>query len=285
MTQPFVDDPQLPATALIAEDEPLLAQALQAELKRAWPGLDLVAQAADGEEAIELALQHQPELLFLDIRMPGRSGLEAAQAIVEDWPQDQALPLVVFITAYDQYALQAFEASAVDYLLKPVQPARLAAACQRLRGLVVRRRPVAGTPGPVVSTALADGEQLLGQLRQLLGAPTPGSAPQLLSVIQASSGSTVQMVPVEDVVYFEAADKYVRVLTATREHLIRTSLRELLPQLDPQRFWQVHRGTVVQAREIEQALRDEAGRVQLVLRHRPERINVSRIYAPRFRGM
>ena len=285
MTQPFVDDPSLPATALIAEDEPLLAQALQAELKRAWPGLAIVANAADGEEAVELALRQLPELLFLDIRMPGRSGLEAAQAIVEDWPQDQALPLVVFITAYDQYALQAFEASAVDYLLKPVQPARLAAACQRLRGLVARRRPVAGTPAPVVSTALADGEQLLGQLRQLLGAPTPGSAPQLLSVIQASSGSTVQMVPVEDVVYFEAADKYVRVLTATREHLIRTSLRELLPQLDPQRFWQVHRGTVVQAREIEQALRDEAGRVQLVLRHRPERINVSRIYAPRFRGM
>lgn len=285
MTQPFADDPQLPATALIAEDEPLLAQALQAELKRAWPGLDIVATATDGDSAVELALQHQPELLFLDIRMPGRSGLEAAQAIVEDWPADQALPLVVFITAYDQYALQAFEASAVDYILKPVQPARLAAACQRLRSLVARRRPVSGTPAPVVSTALADGDQLLSQLRQLLGAPTPGSAPQLLSVIQASSGSTVHMVPVEDVVYFEAADKYVRVLTATHEHLIRTSLRELLPQLDPQRFWQVHRGTVVQAREIEHALRDEAGRVQLVLRHRPERLNVSRIYAPRFKGM
>jgi DNA-binding LytR/AlgR family response regulator len=285
MTQSFADDPQLPATALIAEDEPLLAQALQAELKRAWPGLEIVASAPDGDSAVELALQHQPELLFLDIRMPGRSGLEAAQAIVEDWPADQALPLVVFITAYDQYALQAFEACAVDYILKPVQPARLAAACQRLRGLVARRRPVSGTPAPVVSTALADGDQLLSQLRQLLGAPTPGSAPQLLSVIQASSGSTVHMVPVEDVVYFEAADKYVRVLTATHEHLIRTSLRELLPQLDPQRFWQVHRGTVVQAREIEHALRDEVGRVQLVLRHRPERLNVSRIYAPRFKGM
>jgi DNA-binding LytR/AlgR family response regulator len=192
---------------------------------------------------------------------------------------------VVFITAYDQYALQAFEASAVDYLLKPVQPARLAAACQRLRSLVARRRPVSGTPAPVVSTALADSEQLLSQLRQLLGAPTPGGAPQLLSVIQASSGSTVHMVPVEEVVYFEAADKYVRVLTAHHGHLIRTSLRELLPQLDPQRFWQVHRGIVVQAREIEHALRDEAGRVQLVLRHRPERLNVSRIYAPRFKGM
>lgn len=281
MTQPFADDPQLPATALIAEDEPLLAQALQAELKRAWPGLSIVSLAQDGDSAIEQALTQLPELLFLDIRMPGRSGLEAAQAVVEDWPAERPLPLVVFITAYDQYALQAFEACAVDYLLKPVQPARLAAACQRLRGLVAHRRPAGGSPSPV----LAESEQLVNQLRQLLGAPVAGSAPQLLSVIQASSGSVVHMVPVEDVVYFEAADKYVRVLTATHEHLIRTSLRELLPQLDPQRFWQVHRGTVVQAREIEQALRDEVGRVQLVLRHRPERLNVSRIYAPRFKGM
>ncbi len=281
MTQLFADDPQLPATALIAEDEPLLAQALQAELKRAWPGLSIVSLAPDGDSAIEQALSQLPELLFLDIRMPGRSGLEAAQAVVEDWPAERPLPLVVFITAYDQYALQAFEASAVDYLLKPVQPARLAAACQRLRGLVAGRRPVGGAP----SHALAQSEQLVSQLRQLLGAPAAGSAPQLLSVIQASSGSVVHMVPVEDVVYFEAADKYVRVLTVNEEHLIRTSLRELLPQLDPQRFWQVHRGTVVQAREIERALRDEAGRVQLVLRRRPERLNVSRIYAPRFKGM
>jgi DNA-binding LytR/AlgR family response regulator len=285
MTQPFIDDPQLPATALIAEDEPLLAQALQAELKRAWPGLDVVALAPDGDSAVEEALARQPELLFLDIRMPGRSGLEAAQAVVEDWPTERPLPLIVFITAYDQYALQAFEASAVDYLLKPVQPTRLAAACQRLRGLVARRRPTGAAPTQALAHALTDGEQLVSQLRQLLGAPMAGSAPQLLNVIQASSGSVVHMVPVEEVVYFEAADKYVRVLTANEEHLIRTSLRELLPQLDPQRFWQVHRGTVVQAREIERALRDEAGRVQLVLRHRPERLNVSRIYAPRFKGM
>jgi DNA-binding LytR/AlgR family response regulator len=124
------------------------------------------------------------------------------------------------------------------------------------------------------------------QLRQLLGTTaTEAASIPLLSVIQASAGTVVHMVPVEDVVYFEAADKYVRVLTADREHLIRTSLRELVPQLDPQRFWQVHRGTVVQAREIAQALRDEAGRVQLVLRQRPERLHVSRIYAPRFKGM
>jgi DNA-binding LytR/AlgR family response regulator len=279
MNAPMTDDPQLGATALIAEDEPLLAQALQAELARAWPGLRVLATAPDGDSAIEEALALQPELLFLDIRMPGRSGLEAAQAVVEDWPARQPLPLIVFITAYDQYALQAFEASAVDYLLKPVQPARLAAACERLRSLLAGRR------GPSPDAGGAQGEQLLGQLRQLLGgAPAAGSAP-LLSVIQASAGTVVHMVPVEDVVYFEAADKYVRVLTADHEHLIRTSLRELLPQLDPQRFWQVHRGTVVQAREIAQALRDEIGRVQLVLRRRPEKLQVSRLYAPRFKGM
>jgi DNA-binding LytR/AlgR family response regulator len=278
VTPSHADNPSLAATALIAEDEPLLAQALKAELHRAWPGLAVVAHAPDGDAAVELALQHLPELLFLDIRMPGRTGLEAAQAVVEDWPAERPLPLVVFITAYDQYALQAFEASAVDYVLKPVQPARLATACQRLRGLLAGRRPDSSASAP------AQGEHLLGQLRQLLGAAAPGSEP-LLSVIQASSGPVVHMVPVEDVVYFEAADKYVRVLTAEGEHLIRTSLRELLPQLDPQRFWQVHRGTVVQAREIAQALRDEAGRVQLVLRRRPERLNVSRIYAPRFKGM
>jgi DNA-binding LytR/AlgR family response regulator len=275
------DNPQLAATALIAEDEPLLAQALEAELARAWPGLRVVAQAPDGDSAIGLSLQQQPDLLFLDIRMPGCSGLEAAQAVVEDWPPGRPLPLIVFITAYDQHALQAFEASAVDYVLKPVQPARLAAACQRLRGLLAGRAPQEAGP---VEPAGEHGEQLLTQLRQLLGAATPGSAP-LLEVIQASAGSVVYMVPVEEVVYFEAADKYVRVLTAEREHLIRTSLRELLPQLDPQRFWQVHRGTVVQGREIAQALRDDAGRVQLVLRRRPERLPVSRIYAPRFKGM
>ena len=279
MNTPLNDDPQLSATALIAEDEPLLAQALQAELARAWPGLRVLATARDGDSAIEEALALQPELLFLDIRMPGRSGLEAAQAVVEDWPAGQPLPLIVFITAYDQYALQAFEASAVDYLLKPVQPARLAAACERLRGLLAGRR------GPSPDAGGAQGEQLLGQLRLLLGAaPIAGSAPQL-SVIQASVGSVVHMVPVEDVVYFEAADKYIRVITAQREYLIRTSLRELLPLLDAQRFWQIHRGTVVQAREIAQALRDETGRVQLVLRRRPEKLQVSRLYAPRFKGM
>ncbi len=270
-------------TALIAEDEPLLAQALAAGLARAWPELTLLPHAQDGDEALELALAQRPDVLFLDIRMPGRSGLEAAQAVVEDWPAGAALPLIVFVTAYDQYALQAFEASAVDYVLKPVQPARLAATCERLRKLLGQR----GAP--------ASGEEaLVQQLRQLL-APhttpsatfntTPSAAAQRLSVIQASSGNTIHLVPLEEVIYFEAADKYIRVLTAEREYLIRTALRELLAQLDEAVFWQIHRGTVVRASQIAQAVRDEAGKLSLSLRSRPEKLAVSRLYAGRFKGM
>ena len=284
-------------TALIAEDEPLLAQALQAELRRAWPDLAVVAQAEDGPAAIEQALAHHPDLLFLDIRMPGCTGLEAAQAIVEDWPAGQPLPLIVFVTAYDQYALQAFERCAVDYLLKPVQATRLQASCQRLQALLAQRRagpPAPLTPAPADRPPEGDAALLL-QLRQLLALapgqtaalaePAPTDTVEPLTVIQAAIGNDVHLIPVNEVIYFEAADKYVRVLTADKEFLIRTSLRELLPRLDEQHFWQVHRSVVVQLREVAQAHRDEAGRVQLRLRRRPERLAVSRIYAPRFKGM
>jgi DNA-binding LytR/AlgR family response regulator len=285
----------MPLTALIAEDEPLLAQALHAELQRAWPELQVVALADDGEAAIEQALALQPTVLFLDIRMPGCTGLEAAQAIVEDWPAEQALPLIVFVTAYDQYALQAFERCAVDYLLKPVQSERLAACCLRLQALLSARgraEPVAQAPAEGAAPGGLPDVALLQQLRQLLGATgvpgplgSPAPAAEPLTVIQAAVGNDVHLVPVDDVVYFEAADKYIRVLTADKEYLIRTSLRELLPRLDGQRFWQVHRSVVVQLREVAQAHRDEAGRVLLRLRRRPEKLPVSRIYAPRFKGM
>jgi DNA-binding LytR/AlgR family response regulator len=265
-----------PATALLAEDEPLLAQALQADLARLWPALRIVASVGDGLQAAEQALQQRPDLCFFDIRMPGCSGLEAAQMLVEDWPDGTPFPLLVFITAYDQYALQAFEAQAVDYLLKPVDDARLAACVARLQGKLAERRGAAQALAGTVE-----------QLRALLGAAGPAGVPlqPLLSVIQASVGNTVHMVPVEDVLYFEAADKYVRVITADKEHLIRTSLRELLPQLDPQRFWQIHRGTVVQARAIRTAVRDESGKVFLSLHARPERLTASRLYAHLFKGM
>jgi len=268
-------------TALIAEDEPLLAQALRSELARAWPGLQVAEPAVDGDEAVERALAERPDVLFLDIRMPGRSGLEAAQALMEDWPGDAApLPLIVFVTAYDQYAIQAFERAAVDYLQKPVQPARLAACCARLQDMLALRAAARhARPAP----SAADDSALLDRLRTLLVAPPAVEA--TLTILQASIGPTLHMIPVGDVLYLEAADKYVRVVTAEREALIRMSLRELLPRLPADRFWQIHRGTVVRADAIATATRDDSGKVFLTLRQRPERLVASRLYAHLFRGM
>ena len=259
-------------SALIAEDEPLLAAGLRDDLAALWPQMRLLATVGDGLQAIAQTLAQRPQVCFFDIRMPGCTGLEAAQAVAEDWPAGVALPLLVFVTAFDDYALQAFEAQAVDYLVKPVDRARLAACVARLQARLASRAPPAD--------AL---EQTLGQLRALLGAAAP-SAPRL-AVIQAQVGDVVHLVPVEEVIYFEAADKYLRVVTALREHLIRTSLRELLPQLDAQQFWQVHRGTVVQARCVASARREESGKVTLHLRGRTETLTASRLYAHLFKGM
>ncbi|MFO1287373.1 MAG: LytTR family DNA-binding domain-containing protein [Rubrivivax sp.] len=262
-------------SALIAEDEPLLAAALRSEPARAWPELAVVAMVGDGHAAVEQALAHEPTVCFLDIRMPGPSGLEAAQQLSEEWPEGRPFPLLVFVTAYDQYAVEAFDAQAADYIVKPVQAARLVRCVERLQ-----QRLAAKGPAPLDEAALA-------QVRALLAAasPAPAAGAARLEVIQAAVGNTVHMVPVDDVVYFEAADKYVRVVTAEREHLIRLSLRELLPQLDAAKFWQVHRGTVVRADAIVAAHRDEAGKVQLQLRGRPEKLVVSRLYAHLFKGM
>ena len=270
-------------TALIAEDEPLLAAALRADLATLWPELRLLPTAADGRSALDAALAQAPELLFLDIRMPGLTGLEVAAALAEDWPDERAFPLLVFVTAYDQYAVQAFEAQAVDYLVKPVTRERLDATVQRLKARLRDRGPARG-PGPDAGL-----EQALVQLRSLLAQVTPAmpgtvGTPPRLQVIQAQAGSLVHLVPVDQVLYFEAADKYVRVLTAEHEYLIRTALRELLPRLDERVFWQVHRGTVVRASAIDTVTRDEAGRLHLGLRGRPERPVVSRLYAHRFRA-
>jgi DNA-binding LytR/AlgR family response regulator len=261
--------------ALIAEDEPLLAAALEQELARAWPELAIAVRVGDGLSAVRQALALLPDILFLDIRMPGCSGLEAALELADAWPQGQPLPALVFVTDYDQYAVQAFEAQAVDYLLKPVQPERLRKTVDRLRQALAQR-----------GTAWAQ-EQTLAQLRQLAQAPgldrPPTAAP--LTLLQASRGNQIHMVALAEVLYFEAADKYLRVLTARQEYLIRTPLRELVAQLDPAVFWQVHRGTLVRATAIASAERDEAGRLYLHLRDRPERLAVSRLYAPLFKAM
>ena len=237
--------------ALIAEDEPLLAAALEQELARAWPELAIAVRVGDGLSAVRQALALLPDILFLDIRMPGCSGLEAALELADAWPQGQPLPALVFVTAYDQYAVQAFEAQAVDYLLKPVQPERLRKTVDRLRQALAQR-----------GTAWAQ-EQTLAQLRQLAQAPgldrPPTAAP--LTLLQASRGNQIHMVALAEVLYFEAADKYLRVLTARQEYLIRTPLRELAAQLDPTVFWQEHRGTLVRATAIASAERVEAGRL------------------------
>jgi DNA-binding LytR/AlgR family response regulator len=260
--------------ALIAEDEPLLAAGLRSELQALWPALQVLATVGDGMQATAQALALRPEVCFFDIRMPGCTGLEAAHALAEDWPEGQNFPLLVFVTAYDDYALQAFEAQAVDYLVKPVDRPRLAACVSRLQSrLAAQAAPALGL------------EQALGQLRGLLGAAAPAPTAPRLTVLQAQVGNLVHLVPLEEVIYFEAADKYVRVITAEREHLIRASLRELLPQLDPQAFWQVHRSTVVQARCIASARREESGKVTLQLRGRRETLTASRLYAHLFKGM
>lgn len=262
--------------ALIAEDEPLLAQALRHMLGQLWPQLQIQSMAADGISAARQALELQPDMLFLDIRMPGQSGLEAAAEIVDGWPQQLPLPAIVFVTAYDQYALAAFEASAMDYVLKPVQGARLQQTVQRLQNWW-QQQTQATAGDDAQQTQLA---QLL-QLQLSLNAAQP--AP--LQIIQASVGSQIHMVRVQDIVYLEAADKYLRVLTASQEYLIRTPLKDLLPQLDGQQFWQIHRGTVVRADAIDRVQRDEAGRLWLQLRNRPEKLAVSRLYATRFKAM
>jgi DNA-binding LytR/AlgR family response regulator len=272
-------------TALIAEDEPLLAANLQAELAVLWPELRIVANVRHGAAAVERSIALRPDVVFLDIRMPGMNGLEAARALAEDWEEDAPLPLIVFVTAYDQHALQAFEHAAIDYVLKPVQAERLAQTCARVQSALKARDTAAQTPAAM--------DAALGQLRRLLAAPgltaqsgaAGTSAAPGVRLIQAGVGAAIHMVPVADVLYFEAADKYVRVITTQREYLIRTSLRELLPQLDAQRFWQVHRGTVVRADAIATAQRDESGKVHLTLRGHPDRLVASRLYAHLFKPM
>jgi DNA-binding LytR/AlgR family response regulator len=275
-------------TALIAEDEPLLAAALQAELALAWPELQVLACVGDGASAVRHALQQLPDVLFFDIRMPGLSGLEAAAELADTWnAQQRPFPALVFVTAYDTHAVQAFEAQAIDYLLKPVQPARLRKTVEKVRIALSGRALAATTIDSSQPAGDALLEATLAQLRQLLANPGAAAPPVAapLKLIQASVGNRIQLVPINEVVYFEAADKYLRVLTAQQEYLIRTPLKDLLPQLDASLFWQIHRSTVVNAHCIDSVTRDEAGKIYLSLRGLPERLSVSRLYAHQFKAM
>ncbi|ATA55868.1 DNA-binding response regulator [Variovorax boronicumulans] len=279
----------MPLTALIAEDEPLLAQALQAELAAAWPELRVVATARDGRSAVREALRLLPQVLFFDIRMPGLDGLGAAAELADSWPTDEApMPQLVFVTAYDEYAARAFEAEAIDYVLKPVQPERLRKTVARLRQALAAAAPSMTPPVPadeVLERTLAQWRQVLGAAGGAPSTSSTSAAPLRMIAASDAGGATVRMVPIDEVLYFEAADKYLRVLTATQEYLIRTPLKQLLPQLDADTFWQVHRAVVVRSAAIEAVHRDEAGKLHLALRGRAEKIPVSRLYAHLFRAM
>lgn len=258
---------------LVVEDEPVLAYRLQQQLKACWPGIDLLPLADNGAAAIALALEHLPRAIFLDIHMPACSGLDAAEAIVEDWPEGLALPQLVFVTAYGQYAMQAFECEAVDYLLKPVATERLKKTVERLQ------RRLAQPPAMEAAAGASVGDEL-----QRLGASLqPAAAP--LEIVNAAIGQVTWLIPIEDVLYFEAAEKYLRVVTREREALIRMTLRELLARLPADRFWQVHRSVVVQVRHLSHVERSEEGRLFLCLRGHADRLAVSRLFAHRFKAM
>jgi DNA-binding LytR/AlgR family response regulator len=223
--------------------------------------------AGDGQQAVEQALALKPTLCFLDIRMPGLSGLEAARALAEDWPEGPHFPLLVFVTAYDQYAVQAFDQCAVDYLLKPVRTERLARTVEKLR---------------IALAAPPDDAALAAVLQRLL--PTAAGA-ERLRWVRASSGDLMHQIPIDEVLFFRADDKYTCVQTAAGEHLIRTPIVELAAQLDPQRFVQVHRSTLVNLDHLAGTRRDEASRLFLRIRGYDSELPVSRAYVQLFKAM
>jgi DNA-binding LytR/AlgR family response regulator len=252
--------------AIIADDERLLREQLRTRLAEAWPELEIVAEARNGQEAIDAVRELKPDLAFLDIRMPGMTGVEAARAI---GPACH----VVFITAYSEYAVEAFEQGAVDYVLKPAERARLEVTVTRLRQRL--------------SQPPADLSALLEKLAARLDAdsaeaPAPAGH---LQWIQASMGSQLRMIPVQDVLFFMSDEKYTRVQTASCEALIRKPIRELLDELDPTQFWQIHRSTIVNVQAIAGITRDLRGRQLVQLKNHPERLEVSRNYTHLFRQM
>lgn len=246
-------------TALIADDEPHLAQYLKAQLAQAWPELQIVKTAANGVEAAESIAVLTPDFAFLDIQMPGLTGLEVAQGI-------EGATRVVFVTAYDQYAVEAFEARAVDYLLKPLKAERLAACVSRLR-----------EPPPAGDDALA------ATLKRLL--PLAATPPARLRYIRAAQGDLVHQIAVDDVLFFHADDKYTIVQTDAAEHLIRTPIFELAAQLDPERFWQVHRSTIINLDHLAGTRRDEQSRLFVRMKGQARELPVSRAYVHLFRAM
>ena len=270
---------------LIADDEPALAENLVAELAALWPEATLLPAVHDGQSALDViddaADGQGPDVVFLDIRMPGLSGIDVAREL----SQRDVRPLVVFVTAYDQFALDAFEQAAVDYVLKPVQTERLAETVRRLKDRLGTRPN--GNADALATNPAQTLAELVERLAGLQGAAQTRATPQggYLRFIKALVGQEVRFIPVDDVIYLEATDKYVNVVSASGESLIRTSLRDLLTQLDPEHFWQVHRGTVVNVAHVSSAVHLSLGRLGLKIRGRTETLPVARQYAHLFRQM
>jgi DNA-binding LytR/AlgR family response regulator len=265
------------ARAVLADDERLMREQLRARLAEAWPELQLVAEAKNGAEAVALVAEHRPDIVFLDIRMPGLTGVEAAKQIAQmEVADDELLPEIVFITAYDQYALEAFEQGVADYVLKPAERERLAVTVQRLKKRLAQRHSDEGA---------AAGAPLQQLLQQLSANMNPGGSPQRLQWIQASVGAAIQMIPVEDVLFFISDEKYTRVQTATLEALIRKPIKELIDELDPALFWQIHRSTLVNVKAIAGVARDFRGRQIVSVKGHKEQLEVSRSYLGLFKGM
>ncbi|MEO8060893.1 MAG: LytTR family DNA-binding domain-containing protein [Burkholderiales bacterium] len=270
--------------ALIADDERLLREQLRARLAEVWPELRIVAEAKNGLEAVQLTEEHHPELVFLDIRMPGMTGVEAARAIAQ-LPTDDDTPdawpgcEIVFITAYDQYAIEAFEQGVVDYVLKPAERERLLVTVDRIKKRLAQRRSSDADSNDDLPPA---GMQQL--LQKLATRMDPAKAPTL-RWIQATVGQNIQMIPVEDVLFFISDEKYTRVQTATVEALIRKPIKELIDELDADLFWQIHRSTLVNTRFIAGVSRDLRGRQLVAMKGHAEKLEVSRSFTGLFKGM
>ncbi len=251
------------ATAIIADDERLMREQLRTRIEQVWPELTILAEAKNGAEAVELVEQHQPDLVFLDIRMPVKTGLEAAQQI-----GDKAH--IVFITAYDQYAIEAFDQGAVDYILKPADVERLNKTVERLKA----RLNAHSKPNDM-------GGMLLEMAKQM------GIAPQktYLQWIQASIGQELRLIPVEEILFFQSDEKYTRVQTASYEALIRKPVRDLAEELNPALFWQIHRSTLVNAKAISGVIRDLRGRHLVQIKGSHEKLEVSRSFVHLFKQM
>jgi DNA-binding LytR/AlgR family response regulator len=274
--------------AVLADDERLMREQLRARLAEVWPELQIVGEAKNGLEAVQLVDEHRPDIVFLDIRMPGLTGVEAARQIAQLPPRqdaadadDELLPEIVFITAYDQYAVEAFEQGVADYVLKPADRERLMVTVQRIQ----KRLSARAGAGEASSADVGPTPNMQQLLHQLSARLNPGSAPNYLQWIQATVGQAIQMIPVEDVLFFISDEKYTRVQTAQVEALIRKPIKELVDEVDPRLFWQIHRSTLVNVKVIAGVTRDFRGRQIVSVKGHPEKLEVSRSYTGLFKGM